>query len=153
MSKSRSTTLHAFWVATPRHQKSGVAAPLHKWSSLCKGVAGVSDTTNTPAKPDNKLHSYMMYLLENKWGPKVASVLLRKPSLHRITSHGISMEHILVSQIMKHFEDQNILSESQFGFTPANLYYRVSTKNRKVLHFVVSKDFHTDLPLRWANKC
>ena len=26
------------------------------------------------------------------------------------------MEHILVSQIMKHLEDQNILSESQFGF-------------------------------------
>ena len=25
---------------------------------------------------------------------------------------------------------------------------RVSTKNRKVLHFVVSKDFHTDLPSR-----
>ena len=27
-----------------------------------------------------------------------------------------TMEHILVSQIMKHLEDQNILSESQFGF-------------------------------------
>ena len=26
------------------------------------------------------------------------------------------MEHILVSQIMKHLEDQNILSESEFGF-------------------------------------
>ena len=27
-----------------------------------------------------------------------------------------TMEHILASQIMKHLEDQNILSESQFGF-------------------------------------
>ena len=27
-----------------------------------------------------------------------------------------TMDHILVSQIMKHLEDQNILSESQFGF-------------------------------------
>ena len=26
-------------------------------------------------------------------------------------------------------------------------YYRVSTQNRKVLRFVVSIDFHTDLPL------
>ena len=25
---------------------------------------------------------------------------------------------------------------------------RVSSQNRKVLHFVVSGDFHTDLPLR-----
>ena len=27
-----------------------------------------------------------------------------------------SMEHILVSQIMKHLKDQNILSDRQFGF-------------------------------------
>jgi len=27
-----------------------------------------------------------------------------------------TMEHILVSQIMKHLEDNNILSDSQFGF-------------------------------------
>ena len=27
-----------------------------------------------------------------------------------------SMEHIIVSQIMKHLEDQNILSDRQFGF-------------------------------------
>ena len=26
------------------------------------------------------------------------------------------MEHIIVSQIMKHLEDQNILSDRQFGF-------------------------------------
>ena len=34
-----------------------------------------------------------------------------------------TMEHILVSQIMKHLEDQNILSENQFGFTPVSLNY------------------------------
>jgi len=32
--------------------------------------------------------------------------------------------------------------------SPVLYYDRVSTKNRKVLHFVASKDFHTDLPLR-----
>ena len=36
-----------------------------------------------------------------------------------------TMEHILVSQIMKHLEDQNILSESQFGNTPVSLNYSV----------------------------
>jgi len=31
--------------------------------------------------------------------------------------------------------------------TVATADHRVSTKNRKVLHFVVYEDFHTDLPL------
>ena len=62
--------------------------------------------------PSQWKHAYVspIFKKDQKYNPKN----YRPISLTSVICK--SMEHIIVSQIMKHLEDQNILSDRQFGF-------------------------------------
>ena len=99
-------SLHPYVLKATAAELSPILTHLFKQSSQCGKV------------PSQWKHAYVTPMF--KKGSKAHPVNHRPISLTSVFCK--TMEHIIVSQIMKHQEDQNILTDKQFGFRSKHSY-------------------------------